>query len=88
MSPPERPDQRLRFFGDVLTFGWVLPASIAAGAGLGWLGDRLFSTFPVLTLLLGFLGLAAGLVQIYRESNVLSKDGSDEGPPPPEEGRR
>ena len=38
-----------RFLGDVLTFGWVLPAAIAAGAGLGYLADRLLGIFPVLT---------------------------------------
>ena len=75
--PPDDPGSR-RFFGDVLTFGWVLPGAIAAGAGLGYLGDRLFGIFPVLTAVLGILGLVAGLRQIYRESGALS----DEGPSP------
>jgi F0F1-type ATP synthase assembly protein I len=66
-----------RFFGDVLTFGWVLPAAIAAGAGLGYLGDRLFGIFPVLTAALGIVGLVAGLRQIYRESNALSGEARD-----------
>ena len=60
-----------RFLGDVLTFGWVLPAAIAAGAGLGYLGDRVLGIFPVLTATLGALGFAAGLRQIYRESGML-----------------
>jgi ATP synthase protein I len=64
-----------RFFADVLSFGWVLPAAIAAGAGLGWGGDRLLGTFPVLTALLGILGLAAGLRQLLREAEVLSDEG-------------
>jgi F0F1-type ATP synthase assembly protein I len=55
----------------VLTFGWVLPAAIAAGAGLGYLGDRVLGIFPVLTATLGALGFAAGLRQIYRESGML-----------------
>ena len=66
-----------RFFGDVLTFGWVLPAAIAAGAGLGYLGDRLFGIFPVLTATLGALGFAAGLRQIYRESGTLAGGGKE-----------
>jgi len=70
----ERPDPRVRFLGDVLSFGWVLPASIAAGAGLGWLLDRLFGTLPVLTIVLGLLGAAGGLAQVYRESTRLSDD--------------
>jgi hypothetical protein len=72
--PPDDPGSR-RFFGDVLTFGWVVPGAIAAGAGLGYLGDRLFGIFPVLTAALGVLGLAAGLRQIYRESGTLSDEG-------------
>ena len=73
-QPPGDPESR-RFFGDVLTFGWVLPGAIAAGAGLGYLGDRVFGIFPVLTAALGVLGLVAGLRQIYRESAALSDEG-------------
>jgi F0F1-type ATP synthase assembly protein I len=71
---PGDPQSR-RFFGDVLTFGWVLPGAIAAGAGLGYLGDRLIGIFPVLTAAFGVLGLAAGLRQIYREAGTLSDEG-------------
>ena len=81
-KPDDRPDDPLpgdpesrRFFGDVLTFGWVLPGAIAAGAGLGYLGDRLFGIFPVLTAALGVLGLVAGLRQVYRESGAISEEG-------------
>ena len=76
--PPGDPESR-RFFGDVLTFGWVLPGAIAAGAGLGYLGDRLFGIFPVLTAALGVVGLVAGLRQIYRESAALSGEGRGPG---------
>ena len=68
-----------RYFADVLTFGWVLPAAIAAGAGLGWVLDRVFGLYPVLTAVLGVVGLVAGLRQIYRESDVLSRDGKGPG---------
>jgi F0F1-type ATP synthase assembly protein I len=74
-----------RYFADVLTFGWVLPAAIAAGAGLGWILDKLFGLFPVLTAALGVLGLVAGLRQIYRESEVLSRGDAPSGKGP---GRR
>ena len=77
-QPPDDQGSR-RFFGDVLTFGWVLPGAIAAGAGLGYLGDRLFGIFPVLTAALGILGLVAGLRQIYRESAALSDEGRGSG---------
>ena len=70
-APP--PDPRSRFLGDVLTFGWVLPAAIAVGAGLGWLADKLFGTLPILTIALGLAGAAGGFLQIYRESGRLMK---------------
>lgn len=68
-----------RYFADVLTFGWVLPAAIAAGAGLGWVLDKVFGIFPVLTAALALVGLVAGLRQIYRESGVLSRGGKGPG---------
>jgi F0F1-type ATP synthase assembly protein I len=74
---PGGPDSR-RFLGDVLTFGWVLPAAIAAGAGLGYLADRVLGVFPVLTATFGVLGFAAGLRQIYRESGTIA--GGGKGP--------
>lgn len=73
-DPPSGGSNPGRFFADVLTFGWVLPAAIAAGAGLGYLGDRLFGIFPVLTIAFGLVGVAAGLRQIYRESGTIAGD--------------
>ncbi|KAA0255301.1 hypothetical protein FBQ97_00635 [Acidobacteria bacterium ACD] len=75
---------RGRFFADVLTFGWALPAAIAAGAGLGWLVDRWLGSFPVATLVLGLLGLAGGLREIFREAASLADEGK--GQPPREKG--
>ena len=80
-ADPSRPDRQARFFGDVLGFGWVLPASIAAGAGLGWLADKVVGIFPVLTIALGLAGVAAGLRQIYRESETLSRPARATGRP-------
>lgn len=74
---PRDGSESRRFLGDVLTFGWVLPAAIAAGAGLGYLGDRLFGVFPVLTATFGVLGFVAGLRQIYRESGALAAGGKE-----------
>ena len=62
-----------RFLADVLSFGWVLPASIAAGAGVGWLLDRLLGLFPILTFAFGFLGFFAGVWQLWREMEALSR---------------
>lgn len=78
-----RPD---RFFASVLSFGWVLPASIAAGAGIGWLLDRVFHAFPVLTALLGGAGFAAGVRQLAREAARLGEPEAEEEPRETEKG--
>ncbi len=76
-----------RVLADVLSFGWVLPASIAAGAGLGWLLDRLFGFFPILTFVVGFLGFFAGVWQLWREVQIVSRgDGGPPGPPGGDDG--
>lgn len=58
---------------DVLSFGWSLPASIAAGAGLGWLVDRFAGTFPWLTFAFGGLGAVGGLWQLSKEAARLAE---------------
>lgn len=82
-----RPDQNARLLADVLSFGWVLPAAIAVGAGLGWLVDRLLGSRPVGLVAFGLLGFGAGLRQLLREASSF---GDEEPPPggeqPPDEG--
>ena len=68
-----------RLLADVLSFGWVLPASIAAGAGFGWLLDRFLGTGPVLMALFALFGFAAGVWQLWREMEIVSGRG-DDGP--------
>ena len=71
-----------RFAASVLSFGVFLPAALAAGAGFGWLGDRLFHTFPVLTSLGALAGFAAGIRQLLREAKAMAEMAE---PPPPED---
>ena len=71
--------QYARLLADVLSFGWVLPASIAVGAGLGWLLDRALGTLPVVTIVFGLLGFAGGVRQLYREMEKLSALGRENG---------
>lgn len=70
-EPGRESDPNLRLLGDVLSYGWVLPACLAAGGGLGWLVDRWLGSFPAATLVLGLLGFAGGLRQILREASAL-----------------
>ena len=87
-EPRREPDPNLRLLGDVLSFGWVLPACLAAGGGLGWLVDRWLGSFPAATAALGLLGFLGGLRQLLREADALEgrrRDGSrgKGGPPGP-----
>ena len=79
-EPPRERDPNVRLLGAVLSFGWVLPASLAAGGGLGWLLDRWLGSFPAATALLGLLGFAGGLRQLLREADAL--EGKKKGDPP------
>lgn len=71
-EPGREPDPNLRLLGDVLSYGWVLPACLAAGGGLGWLLDRWLGSFPAATLLLGLVGFAGGIRQLLVESEKLA----------------
>ena len=87
-EPGREPDPNLRLLGDVLSFGWVLPACLAAGGGLGWLLDRWLGGFPAAAAVLGLLGFLGGLRQLLREADALEgrrRDGSrgKGGPPGP-----
>lgn len=78
-EPRREPDPNLRLLGDVLSFGWVLPACLAAGGGLGWLVDRWLGSFPAATAVLGLLGFAGGIRQLLREADRL--EGGRRNPP-------
>jgi len=49
----------------------MLVACIAVGGGIGYFLDDRFHTSPVLTLILGLIGFAAGMIQLVKR---LSKD--------------
>jgi F0F1-type ATP synthase assembly protein I len=54
----------------------LLMASIAVGGGLGYFLDEWLHTSPVLTLIFGLIGFAAGMFQLVRR---LSKDTKGDG---------
>ena len=71
---PLSPD--LRGMGEASTIGIMLVASIAIGAGLGWLVDTfvLRSAGTPWGLIVGFLlGVASGFVNLVRVANRLNK---------------
>ena len=75
-SPRKRPAEGARQFADILELPFMLVASIAIGGGLGYFLDTRFHTSPVLTLILGLLGFAGGMIQLVRR---LSKDTNSDG---------
>jgi len=48
------------------SLGFIVPGALLAGAALGWWLDRQLGTAPVLVIVLGCLGVAAGFVEVLR----------------------
>ena len=70
-SPRKRPASGARALSNVLELPFALVASIAVGGGIGYFLDSRFHTSPILTLVMGLLGFAAGMINLVRR---LSKD--------------
>lgn len=60
----------------------ILPSSIAVGLFFGYFLDRKLGTAPWLLLIFTLLGIASGLLSLFRAVRKQMKD--DEAPPPEE----
>jgi F0F1-type ATP synthase assembly protein I len=56
------------------SLGFILPAGAVAGGAGGWLLDRWLRTSPLLTVVMGFLGAAAGFIEVLRILGRAEKD--------------
>jgi F0F1-type ATP synthase assembly protein I len=56
------------------SLGFILPAGAVVGCAGGWHLDRWLHTSPLLTVLLGFLGAAAGFIELLRILGRAEKD--------------
>jgi ATP synthase protein I len=67
-APPPGPDQAAvqQGVGQGLRIGVELVVAVVVATGLGWAIDRWLGTRPWATIVLFFLGVAAGMVNVYR----------------------
>lgn len=62
-----------RGFGEILNIGYYIAASVIIGLFMGYYLDTWLGTLPLFTLLMTFLGAAAGLREIFRASSRKAK---------------
>jgi F0F1-type ATP synthase assembly protein I len=76
-NSPRPPGQGpfLSQLASALDLPFVLVGAIVVGAGAGYLLDGRLGTSPVLTLILGALGFAAGIYEVVRR--LTTKRNSD-----------
>jgi F0F1-type ATP synthase assembly protein I len=64
MDDKKRSEYRQLF--EASAIGWMFPIAIGLGALWGWGMDKLFGTYPVLTLIFAGLGVIAAFVNLFR----------------------
>jgi ATP synthase protein I len=60
--------------GFYTSLGFILPAGALVGSAGGWFLDRWLGTTPLLTVALGFLGAAAGFIEVLRILGRAERD--------------
>jgi ATP synthase protein I len=76
-QPPSRETgsmaETMRTIGALSTVGISFVLAIAIGAGLGWYLDKSFGTGPWLFLIFFAIGVAAGILNVYRTAGRVLK---------------
>lgn len=66
------------------SLGFILPTGAVAGYTAGWLLDRWLHTSPVVAVVLGFAGAAAGFIEVLtllkRAEKSAERNDTDGGP--------
>jgi F0F1-type ATP synthase assembly protein I len=63
----------MRTIGALSTVGFSFVLAIVLGAALGWWLDKWLGTGPWLFLVVFFMGLAAGILNVYRTARRFLK---------------
>jgi F0F1-type ATP synthase assembly protein I len=73
-TPGKKPlSETVRTLGALSTVGFSFVFAIVIGAWLGWMADKWLGTTPWLFFLGFAMGLAAGILNVYRTSNRFLK---------------
>lgn len=69
--------ENIRLIGQLSTVGLSFVLAIVMGFGGGYLLDEWLGTAPWLTFIGFFLGIAAGVLNVYRVMQVAGRPGTD-----------
>jgi ATP synthase protein I len=76
-QPPKRGSnstaETMRTIGALSTVGMSFVFAIAIGAGLGWYLDKVFGTAPWMFFVFFAIGVAAGILNVYRTAGRVLK---------------
>jgi F0F1-type ATP synthase assembly protein I len=70
----KRPPNLWAQVGLYSSLGFILPAGALVGGACGWFLDGWLRTSPLFTVVMGFLGAAAGFVEVLRILGRAEKD--------------
>ena len=60
--------------GKALKISTELVAAVVVGSTIGFLLDNWFDTKPLLTIFLFFIGVAAGILNVFRSAKKMNKN--------------
>ena len=60
--------------GKALKISTELVAAVVVGSSLGFLLDNWFDTKPLLTIFLFFIGVAAGILNVFKSAKKMNKN--------------
>ena len=61
-------------FGKALKISTELVAAVLVGSIMGFLFDNWFGTKPLLTICFFFMGVAAGIINVFRSAKKMNKN--------------